>query len=83
MSAIHRLREKIDDLKANFLTIQKENEELKLQSEIPTQSDDKLISSLRSDIANRNQQIKELKDELAEKDEEIEAIITKVETLIG
>lgn len=83
MSAIHRLREKIDDLKANFLTIQKENEELKLQSEIPTQSDDKLISSLRSDIANRNQQIKELKDELAEKDEEIEAIITKVETLLG
>jgi len=83
MSAIQRLREKIDEFKADFLRIKQENEELKLHSEIPADSDDELVASLRNDIASRNEQIKELKDELAEKDLEIEAIITKVETLLG
>ena len=68
MEILERLSAKIDGLNKAYETLKSENKELKAQLNGS--------SSLQNEITK-------LKEELAQKDAEIEAIIEKVETLLA
>lgn len=68
MEVLQRLKAKIENLHTSYTTIKEENERLKQQLQNS--------SSLHDEVAR-------LKEELAQKDSEIEAIIQKVEALLG
>jgi len=76
MTALERLKAKIDEWKSNYETIAKENEELKKQLENCADAGD------AQEIANLKSQIEQLKDEIAQKDVEIESILENIEELL-
>ena len=76
MTALERLKAKIDEWKSNYETIAKENEELKKQLENCADAGD------AQEIANLKSQIEQLKDEIAQKDVEIEGILENIEELL-
>ena len=89
MSALQRLQEKITQLKNNYDAIKVQNEDLKSQlAGIASSQNEQqaLIAELRTE-AERCQTlestIERLKNELTEKDNEIEKIITQVESLLS
>ena len=83
MSVLERLKEKIDDLKIDYRRLKVENQELKSQIDNATDGNTDELESLRKEITDKNEYIDKLKAELAEKDDEIEAIISKVEALMA
>ncbi|HIP61178.1 MAG TPA: hypothetical protein EYG98_01320 [Sulfurovum sp.] len=83
MSVLERLKEKIDDLKIDFRRLKVENQELKSQIDNATDGNTDELESLRKEITDKNEYMDKLKAELAEKDDEIEAIISKVEALMA
>jgi predicted RNase H-like nuclease (RuvC/YqgF family) len=81
MSAIERLKDKVDSWKDNFHRLQRENEELQKKLDKALSGGDE-VKKLRAEIAEKNRIIDEMKKELESKDAEIEAIIVKVEALL-
>jgi len=83
MLAIEKLKIKIESLKQNFNQLQEENRALKAKLEQGTGEDVEALEDLKELLAAKETEIAKLKNEIREKDVEIEAIITKVETLLG
>jgi len=75
MTAIERLKAKIDEWKNNYEAIAKENEELKAKLE---NSGDGSVQ----DITQLEEEIEKLKQEIEEKDIEIENILENIEELL-
>ena len=76
MTALERLKSKIDEWKSNYEKIAKENEELKAKLENCGSSDGGEVELLK-------QEIEALKQEIEEKDVEIESILESVEELLN
>ena len=83
MSAIEKLKLKIEELKTNFNELHTENKGLKTELESGAGSNEEELSRLKELLETKEKQILQLKNEIVEKDTEIEAIIAKVETLLG
>jgi len=81
MTALERLKAKIDEWKTNYETIAKENEELKAQLANGGSSVQD-TTQLEEEIARLNAQIAKLEQEIEEKDVEIENILENVEALL-
>ncbi len=72
MSALQKLQEKIEEWRVDHEALKSENAQLKVELSTVSGSQDEQAS-----------QIAALKNELEEKDAEIEKIITQVETLLS
>jgi predicted RNase H-like nuclease (RuvC/YqgF family) len=83
MSAIEKLKLKIEELKTNFNELHTENRGLKAELESGAGSNEEELNRLKELLETKEKQILQLKNEITEKDTEIEAIIAKVETLLG
>ena len=84
MSALDRLKEKIEIWKGRIDELERENSALREQVEQQaafgvTEDEDVLQDALEA----CRQQVAALEHEMAEKDQEIEAIIAKVEAMIA
>jgi flagellar biosynthesis chaperone FliJ len=77
MSALDQLKEKIESWKTRITELEKENEELRSQIEQAGQS-----GELSEKLAECEKTVETLHSEIAEKDQEIEEIIEKVEMLL-
>ncbi len=88
MSALQKLQKKIEEWKVNYKVLKTENSELKQQVEgIVNSNEDEL--RLTHELVEKSEKcivyeltITALKEELKEKDVEIEKIIMQVETLL-
>ncbi len=85
MSAIDRLRKNIDnvqkrysELEAKCIQLQEELDDKESKNPANPQAD-----ALRAELFQKDELIAQLRKELSEKDAEIDAIITKVESLIS
>jgi len=78
MTALERLKSKIDEWKSNYELIAKENQELKAKL-----ANSGISSDCEEEISRLNQEIGSLKHELAEKDVEIESILENIEELLN
>ena len=89
MSALQRLQEKITQLKNNYEAMKVQNEDLKSQlAGIASSQNEReaMIAELRVEAERcptLESTIERLKNELAEKDGEIEKIIAQVEALLS
>jgi len=81
MTALERLKAKIDEWKTNYETIAKENEELKTQLANGGSSVQD-TTQLEEEIVRLNALIAKLEQEIEEKDVEIENILENVEALL-
>jgi len=81
MTALERLKSKIDEWKNNYEIIAKENEELKANLANGGNSVQD-VTQLEEEITRLNAEIARLKQEIEEKDIEIENIIENVEALL-
>ncbi len=75
MTAIERLKAKIDEWKNNYEAIAKENEELKAKLENCSDGN-------TQDVTQLEEEIERLKQEIEEKDIEIENILENIEELL-
>ncbi len=75
MTAIERLKAKIDEWKNNYEAIAKENEELKAKLE-------NCGDGNVQDVTQLEEEIEKLKQEIEEKDIEIENILENIEELL-
>ena len=75
MTAIERLKAKIDEWKNNYEAIAKENEELKAKLE-------SCGNGNVQDVTQLEEEIEKLKQEIEEKDIEIENILENIEELL-
>jgi len=85
MSSIDRLKEKIDRIKIDYLQLQEQYTQL-LESMENSQSqnpDNPEADALRAELLQKDELVTQLRKELTDKDTEIDAIITKVESLIS
>lgn len=80
MTALERLKAKIDEWKNNYEAIAKENEALKEQ--LATSAGLAGKEELKKEIESLNEEISRLKQEIEEKDIEIENILENVEALL-
>jgi len=80
MTALERLKAKIDEWKANYEAIEKENKELKAKLENGGSVQD--TTQLEEEVEALKAQIDRLKQEIEEKDIEIESILENVEALL-
>jgi len=81
MTALEKLKAKIEEWKSNYEAIAKENEELKRQLANGGGSVQD-TSQLEEEINRLNAEIKKLKQEIEEKDIEIEGILENIEELL-
>ena len=82
MSALDRLKEKIEAWKTQVDVLEKHNKELETQlKEAATGSDE--VEKLRATLGEYEATITALRNEIQEKDDEIEEIIAKVEALLA
>lgn len=72
MTALQRLQEKIEELKNNYLGMQHEIGELRSQ-----------LEGVHANQGEQENVIGQLRNELEEKDREIEGIVAKVEELLA
>ena len=82
MSALDRLKEKVEIWKKRIEELEQENHALKAQLEQAVVGDN-VDETLLSDLAECQNTVTALQEDIAIKDQEIEAIIAKVEELIG
>jgi len=82
MSALDRLKEKVEIWKKRIEELEQENHALKAQLDQAVVSDN-VDETLLSDLVECQNTVTALQEDIAEKDQEIEAIIAKVEELIG
>ena len=89
MSALDRLKEKVDSWKAKIRELQESNEALSkekasLEEELEhcRSKESHEVENLREQLASKEETILVLQQELQTKDAEIEAIIAKVEALL-
>ncbi|NKQ40864.1 MAG: hypothetical protein HF962_04765 [Sulfurovum sp.] len=82
MTALDRLKEKIEILKQSYQSVQEENRTIKAELS-NTSNNDSELEMLKEQIALKNREIERLTSNISEKDTEIEAIIAKVETLLA
>lgn len=83
---LEKLSTLISELVDNQTAMQSELENLRNESASVrdnSQTKDAEIQRLHGALASKDDEIKELKDELAAKDAEIEAIVAKIESLLG
>ena len=80
MTALERLKAKIDEWKANYENIAKENEELKAKLAGGSGGGD--CSQLEAKVEHLEAEISRLQQEIEEKDIEIESILENVEALL-
>jgi predicted nucleic acid-binding Zn-ribbon protein len=90
LSAIDKLKDKINLLKDAYQKMKIENRALKkrvieLEERLVKyqESDFKEVTTLKNLLKEKEKKIKELQQDMLDKDAEIEAIISKVETLLG
>ena len=76
MTALERLKAKIDEWKNNYEIIAKENEELKAKLE-------NCGDGSVQDVSQLEEEIEKLKQEIEEKDIEIENILENIEELLN
>ncbi len=81
MTALERLKSKIEEWKSNYEAIAKENEELKKQLKKGGNSVQD-TTQLEEEIERLNAEITKLKQEIEEKDLEIENILENIEELL-
>ena len=81
MTALERLKAKIEEWKDNYEAIAKENEELKAKLANTSSSSGDCVE-LESKVAELEAQIEKLQQEIEEKDVEIESILENVEALL-
>ncbi len=81
MTALERLKAKIDEWKTNYEAIEKENKELKAQLKSGGSSVQD-TTQLEEEIESLKKEIDRLKQEIEEKDIEIESILENVEALL-
>jgi len=81
MTALERLKAKINEWKSDYEAIAKENKELKAKLEA-SNGNDANCSELESKVAELESEIEQLKQEIEEKDVEIESILENVEALL-
>ena len=82
MSALDRLKEKIEAWKARIAELEDENGLLRKQLEEKPQQAAAENDTLHEALEQCREQVTSLEKEMVEKDQEIEAIIAKVEALI-
>ena len=89
MNVLEKLKNKIEEWKTQYEAIKLENQDLKSQlANVASLQDEQqmLINKLKSEAERCDSlefTIEELKEELKEKDTEIEKIIAQVEALLG
>jgi predicted RNase H-like nuclease (RuvC/YqgF family) len=81
MTALERLKAKIDEWKSNYESIAKENEELKKQLQDGSSSTEN-CEELEAKVVGLQAEIEKLHQEIEEKDIEIESILENVEALL-
>jgi len=81
MTALERLKVKIDNLKKNYKIAEKENEELKIELS-KGNSNFQGTAELKNEIRKLKAEIVKLEQEIEEKDIEIESILENVEALL-
>jgi chromosome segregation ATPase len=79
MTALERLKAKIEEWKSNYETIAKENEELKAKLNSGESAN---CIELEKEIESLKKEIESLKQEIEEKDVEIESILENIEDLL-
>ncbi len=89
MSALQKLQEKIEQWKVNHEALKEQNSQLKSQLESASGAVEE-IESLKNRLEQKSQEcislqesVGRLEQDLAEKDAEIEKIITQVEALLA
>jgi len=83
MTALDKLKSKIDEWKTNYEAIAKENEELKAKlGNAPKSSSVQDTTQLEEEIERLNAEVAKLKQEIEEKDIEIENILENIEELL-
>ena len=82
MSALDRLKEKVEVWKRRIDELEHENRELKKQADQVGVGNSDEVDALRAQLEVCQGTVTELRDDIAEKDLEIDAIIAKVEALI-
>jgi len=82
MSALDRLKEKVEIWKKRIEELEQENHALQAQLDQAVVGDN-VDETLLSDLVECQNTVTALQEDIAEKDQEIEAIIAKVEELIG
>jgi predicted RNase H-like nuclease (RuvC/YqgF family) len=82
MSALDKLKKKIQAWKARIEELESENSALREQLEAAAQGGEE-VEMLRKQLDEYAKTIADLQSEITEKDDEIEEIITKVEALLA
>ncbi|HGZ69888.1 MAG TPA: hypothetical protein ENK74_00630 [Nitratifractor sp.] len=80
MTALERLKAKIDEWKSNYEAIAKENHELKEQ--LKSSNTTANCEELEAKVVGLQAEIEKLHQEIEEKDIEIESILENVEALL-
>jgi len=84
MTALDRLKAKINEWKTNYETIAKENEELKAKLENCSEGGSvQDVTQLEEEIDRLNKEVARLKQEIELKDIEIENILENIEELLN
>jgi len=71
-STLNKLSQKVGEMLSSFEALRQENALLKDE-----------VAQLRSEGSNSSTLVTQLRDELNEKDREIEEIVTKIESMLG
>ena len=82
MTALERLKEKIESWKSNYEKMAAENAELKKELENCGGGSSEELESLKAALREKESRIEALEQEIEEKDVEIESIIANVEALL-
>jgi len=82
MTALEKLKDKIDLWKSRIAELEELNDQLQLQLD-ERSGNNTDCTELENKLAEHEQTIKSLKQELLDKDDEIEEIIAKVEALLA
>jgi SMC interacting uncharacterized protein involved in chromosome segregation len=82
MSALDRLKEKVEVWKRRIDELEQENRKLREQTDQVGVGNSDEVDALRAQLEVCQGTVTELRDDIAEKDLEIDAIIAKVEALI-
>ena len=83
MSALDRLKEKVEAWKQRIEELEQANQDLRAQLEQLPQRDDDEVGSLNDALEACQERVAVLEKDIVDKDREIDAIIAKVEAMIA